>query len=97
MHGALNLLLLRGPIAGKISTLPTFHQKSHGAKLGLGRGGGGGRTWMFCSFRKVILTLALWAWRYHEGEGSYGCQRFSAADVLILLLRLEQFQHSMLL
>ena len=26
-----------------------------------GRGGGWARTWMFCSFRKITVTLALWA------------------------------------
>ena len=62
-HGALNLLPLWGHGCGENFSLANSSlmrgksQKSYGAKLWLY--GGWAITWMFCSFGKVTVTLAL--------------------------------------
>ena len=65
MHGALNSLLLQGPDAGKIHPNPVFTwwggtTKSHEEPSWDCRGRWS-RTWMFCSFRKVTVILAMCA------------------------------------
>ena len=71
IHGALNLLLLRGPEmnARKIPLSQLFFDEENelqeGTKVTWSQigtvEGGWATTWMFCSFRKVTVTWTLWA------------------------------------
>ena len=100
MHGTLNLLLPRGSDCGKISTQPTFLWwggtiKSHFEPSRDCKGDGPEPEW-FAPLGRSQWPWICGHWRHHEGEGSYWCQWFGTADVLITSLRAEQFQHSML-